>query len=202
MIYLIAFILGISGFFHPCFIGAITTFYASLILVSNKKKFILGNISGIIILNFLFLFFIDFLSYIFQKKIFNYIIGVLFILFGLIFLGVIKYKHFHILLSIEKIKNRNPVLVGILFIFSWIQSFAHIFVPIIPLISKIDPYLNFFMILSYTVGVIIPVTLFNFLPLKLKEKNRKKYTKIIGAFLIIIGIFITFNLFEEIEHLI
>ena len=124
MIYFIAFTLGISGFFHPCFIGTITTFYAALVLVRDRKKFILGSILGIIIINFLFLFFTDLLSHIFHQRIFNYIIGGMFILFGLMFLGVIKHKHSHLLLSVDRIKNANPVLVGIFIVFSWIQSFA------------------------------------------------------------------------------
>lgn len=202
MIYFIAFTLGISGFFHPCFIGTITTFYAALVLVRDRKKFILGSILGIIIINFSFLFFTDLLGHIFHQKIFNYIIGIMFILFGLMFLGVIKHKHSHLLLSIDRVKNANPVLVGIFIVFSWIQSFAHIFIPMVPLISKTNSYLNFFIILPYITGLIIPVTLFNFLPLQFKEKHRDKYTKIIGVLLIILGIFISFNLFEEIEHLI
>lgn len=202
MIYFIAFTLGISGFFHPCFIGTITTFYAALVLVKDRKKFILGSILGIIIINFSFLFFTDFLSHIFHQKIFNYIIGGMFILFGLMFLGVIKHKHAHFLLSVEKIEKTNPVLMGIFITFSWIQSFAHIFIPMVPLISKTNSYLRIFIILPYILGLIIPVTLFNFLPLGFKEKHRYKYNKIIGILLIILGIFITFNLFEEIEHLI
>ena len=202
MIYFIAFTLGISGFFHPCFIGTITTFYAALILVKDKKKFILGSILGIFIINFSFLFFTDLLSHIFHQRIFNYIIGGMFIFFGLMFLGVIKHKHSHLLLSIEKIKNTNPVLIGIFIVFSWIQSFAHIFIPMVPLISKTNSYLRFFIILPYVIGLTIPVTLFNFLPLQFKEKHRHKYTKIIGIILIILGIFISFNLFEELEHLV
>ena len=202
MVYFIAFTIGISGFFHPCFIGTITTFYAALVLVSDKKKFILGSILGITFINFLFLFFTDVLSHIFHQRIFNYIIGAMFILFGLMFLGIIKHRHSHLLLSIDRIKNANPILVGIFVVFSWIQSFAHIFIPMIPLISKTNSYLNFFILLPYIGGLIIPVSLFNFLPLEFKEKYRYKYTKIIGVLLIVLGIFITFNLFEEIEHLI
>ncbi|MCS5422413.1 MULTISPECIES: cytochrome c biogenesis protein CcdA [Psychrilyobacter] len=202
MIYFIAFTLGLSGFFHPCFIGTITTFYAALVLVKEKKKFILGSILGIIIINFSFLFFTDLLSHIFHQRIFNYIIGGMFILFGLMFLGVIKHQHSHLLLSAERIKNANPVLVGIFVVFSWIQSFAHIFIPMVPLISKTNSYLRFFIIIPYVIGLTIPVTLFNFLPLQFKEKHRQKYTKIIGIILIILGIFISFNLFEEIEHLV
>jgi len=201
MIYLIAFTIGISGFFHPCFIGTITTFYAAMVLVKDRKKFILGSIFGIIVLNFLFLFFTDFLSHIFHQKIFNYIIGGIFILFGLMFLGVIKHKHSHLLLSVEKIKSVNPILVGVFIVFSWVQSFAHIFIPMIPLVSKTNSYLNFFIIIPYIIGLIIPVTLFNFLPIHFKEKHKHRYTKFIGIFLIILGIFISFNLFEVIEHL-
>ncbi|MEI6857401.1 cytochrome c biogenesis protein CcdA [Psychrilyobacter sp.] len=202
MIYFIAFTLGISGAFHPCFIGTITTFYAALVLIKDRKKFILGSILGIIIINFSFLFFTDFLSHILHQKIFNYIIGGMFIFFGLMFLEVIKHKHAHFLLSVEKIEKTNPILMGIFITFSWIQSFAHIFIPMVPLISKTNPYLRIFIILPYILGLTIPVTLFNFLPLRFKEKYRHKYNKIIGILLIILGMFITFNLFEEIEHLI
>lgn len=202
MVYFIAFALGISGFFHPCFIGTITTFYAALVLVKDRKKFILGSILGVIIINFSFLFFTDFLTHIFHQRVFNYILGGLFIFFGLMFLGVIKHKHSHLLLSVDRIKNTNPILVGFFVVFSWVQSFAHIFIPMVPLISKTNSYLKIFMILPYITGLILPVTLFNFLPLQFKEKHRHKYTKIIGILLIILGFFITFNLFEEIEHLI
>jgi len=202
MIYFIAFTLGITGVFHPCFIGTITTFYAALVLVNNKKKFILGSILGIIIINFLFIFFIDFLEHILHQKIFNYIIGGMFIFFGLMLLGIIKHRHSHLLLSVDKIKNINPILVGIFIVFSWVQSFAHIFIPMVPLISKTNSYTNFFLIIPYIIGLIIPVTLFNFLPLKFKEKNRYKYRKIIGILLIVLGLFISFNLFEKIEHLV
>jgi cytochrome c biogenesis protein CcdA len=202
MIYFIAFTLGVSGFFHPCFIGTITTFYAALVLVKDKKKFILGSILGMVIINFSFLFFTDLLTHIFHQRIFNYIIGGMFILFGLMFLGVIKHKHSHFLLSIERIQKINPVLVGIFIVFSWIQSFAHIFIPMVPLIAKTNSYLRIFIILPYIIGLTIPVTLFNFLPLRLKKKHTQKYTKIIGILLIILGIFISFNLFEEIEHLV
>ncbi|OQY41292.1 MAG: hypothetical protein B6227_05555 [Fusobacteriia bacterium 4572_74] len=163
MIYFIAFTLGISGFFHPCFIGTITTFYAALVLVRDKQKFILGSILGI---------------------------------------GFIKHRHSHLLLSTERIKNANPVLVGVFIVFSWIQSFAHIFIPMVPLISKTNSYLKIFIILPYIMGLIMPVTLFNFLPQRFKEKHKHKYTKIIGILLITLGIFISFNLFEKIEHLI
>lgn len=202
MIYFIAFTLGISGFFHPCFIGTITTFYAALVLVRDKQKFILGSILGIFIINFLFLFFTDFLDHIFHQRIFNYIIGGMFIFFGLMFLGFIKHRHSHLLLSTERIKNANPVLVGVFIVFSWIQSFAHIFIPMVPLISKTNSYLKIFIILPYIMGLIMPVTLFNFLPQRFKEKHKHKYTKIIGILLITLGIFISFNLFEKIEHLI
>lgn len=202
MIYFIAFTLGISGFFHPCFIGAITTFYAALVLVKDKKKFILGSILGVFIINFSFLLFTDFLSHIFHQKILNYIIGGMFILFGLMFLGIIKHKHSHLLLSIDRIKKTNPILMGVFIVFSWVQSFAHIFIPMVPLISKTSSYLKIFIIFPYILGLAIPVALFNFLPLKFKEKHRHKYNKFIGILLIILGIFISFNLFEKIEHLI
>lgn len=202
MIYFIAFTLGLSGFFHPCFIGTITTFYAALVLVNNKKKFILGSILGIIIINFLFIYFIDFLEHIVHQRIFSYIIGGLFIFFGLMLLGIIKHKHSHLLLSIERIKNTNPILVGVFIVFSWVQSFAHIFIPMVPLISKTNSSLNFFLIIPYILGLIIPVSLFNFLPSEFKKKYRHKYTKVIGILLIVLGIFISFDLFERIEHLV
>ena len=198
MIYFIAFTIGISGFFHPCFIGTITTFYAALVLVSNKKKFILGSVLGIFLINFLFIFFTDLLDHIFRQRMFNYIIGGMFIFFGLMFLGVIKHKHSHLLLSVVRIENTNPILVGFFVVFSWVQSFAHIFIPMVPLISKTNPYIDFFIIIPYTIGLTIPVTLFNFLPLEFKKKHKHKYTKIIGTVLIILGIFISFNVFEKI----
>lgn len=202
MIYLIAFTLGITSFFHPCFIGTITTFYAFLVLIKEKTKFIFGCFLGILIINFLFLFFTDTLSHIFHQQMFNYIIGGLFILFGLMFLGVIKHSHSHFLLSADKIEKTNPILMGVFVAFSWIQSFAHIFIPMAPIIPKDNIYSSIFMILFYTIGLTIPVILFKFIPIKINFKNNKRYTKIIGIILIVLGIFITFNLFEEIEHLI
>lgn len=201
MIYIIAFTLGISGFFHPCFIGTITTFYAALTLIKDKKKFILGNIIGIFIINFSFLFFTDFLTHVFHQQIFNYITGGMFIFFGLMFLGVIKHKHSHFLLTIKKIERVNPIFMGMFIIFSWIQSFAHIFIPMVPLISRVNSYSRIFLILPYILGLILPVVLFNFLPLKFKKKHNKKYNKFIGILLITLGFFIIFNLFQGIKHL-
>lgn len=202
MIYLIAFTLGISSFFHPCFVGTITTFYTFLVLIKNKKKFIFGCFLGTLIINFLFLFFTDFLNHVFHQQIFNYIMGALFIFFGLMFLGVIKHKHSHFSLSSEKINKTNPILIGILIVFSWIQSFAHTFIPMAPMVPKNNIYSSILMILFYSLGLTIPVILFKFIPLKINKQNKKKYTKIAGAILIILGTFTTFDLFESIEHLV
>ena len=202
MIYLIAFTLGISSFFHPCFIGTITTFYTFLVLVKEKKKFVFGCFSGILIINFLFLFFTDILNHIFHQQIFNYIMGGLFIFFGLMFLGIIKHKHSNFSLSAEKIEKTNPILMGIFIAFSWIQSFAHTFIPMAPMIPKDNVYSSILMILFYSLGLTIPVILFKFITLKINPKNKKKYTKIVGIILVILGTFITFDLFEEIEHLV
>lgn len=202
MIYLIAFTLGVSSFFHPCFIGTITTFYTFLVLMKEKKKFILGCFSGILIINFLFLFFTDILKYIFQQQIFNYIIGGLFIFFGLMFLGIIKHKHSNFLLSAEKLEKTNPIFIGILIAFSWIQSFAHTFIPMVPMIPRDNIYSSILMILFYSLGLTIPVILFKFSPLKINKKNKQNYTKAAGIILVVLGTFITFNLFEEIEQIV
>jgi len=196
---IIPFLAGLTSFLHPCFIGVITTFYALLAMVKRKKEFIIGAFIGSVIVNFSFIYFTDALSKIVSQKVFNYLLGGLLIYFGLMFMGVIKHKHNHDSLLFKNVDKFNPFLLGILTVFSWIQSFFHIFIPVAVLIKASD---NLFLnLLAYNIGVIIPVLVFK--KMTTFAFLRRPMLKKIGAgALIIVGIITFFDATHQIEELI
>lgn len=201
MNYIFALFLGVTGFFHPCFIGTMATFYATLHLVKDKMKFIVGSFIGALLINLGFMLFLDGISYIVNTIYFNYFVGITFIFFGLMLCGVIKHKHSHKLLSIEKIKNTNSITVGMIVVFSWIQSFIHIFIPLSPTLTKVAFSERLVIIFMYTIGLVIPVIGFKLLTQKFKFKKIKFTGKLIGYLFIILGVAMLFNLFEVLESL-
>lgn len=211
MIFIIAFLAGILSFFSPCILPILPIYigYLGTNDFKNKKNIIVNTIFFSIGISFAF-FSLAFAFSTFGNFFNNYKdiivkIGSLFIIFlGLFQLNIFKFNFLEKERKIPfKIKKMNPLIAfifGFTFSFSWTPCIGPALSSILITISTLESFNNGALLISaYTAGFIIPFLitgLFSSYILGLIRKNNKlfKYTnKIIGIFIILIGLFSLLN---------
>lgn len=139
------------------------------------------------------------------------IAGVIIIIFGLHFLGILRfsflYKSKHINIEQKNIFHSffTPFLLGISFALGWTPCLGPIFSSII-ILSSVEENFGIFLIILYAIGLAIPfllVALFIQQSFKLFNKI-KKYFRIIeifsGILLITLGIIIAFGMMDKLSN--
>lgn len=216
--FIIVFIEGVLSIFSPCILPILPIYLSMLsnssveelrdsnfknnILIKNTIFFVLGISTTFFILgssiNALSTFFTT------NKNLIMILGGVIIIIMGLFYLGVIKSE----LLSREKrfnIKHKtmspaSAFMLGFTFSFGWTPCIGPILASVLVMASSSDSFLTSnLLILVYTIGFIVPFILASLFYSKMFKKfdNVKKYMnqikKISGAFIIIAGVVMLIN---------
>lgn len=216
--FIIVFIEGVLSIFSPCILPILPVYLSMLsnssveelrdsrfknnVLIKNTIFFVLGISTTFFILgssiNALSAFFTT------NKNLIMILGGVIIIIMGLFYLGVIKSE----LLSREKrfnIKHKtmspaSAFILGFTFSFGWTPCIGPILASVLVMASSSDSLLTAnLLILIYTIGFIVPFILASLFYSKMFKKfdNVKKYMngikKIGGAFIIIAGVIMLIN---------
>tara|TARA_Y100001935_G_scaffold244594_1_gene237193 strand:+ start:872 stop:1600 length:729 start_codon:yes stop_codon:yes gene_type:complete len=210
----IAFLAGIFSFLSPCVLPIVPGFISYILgksfsdiqdsSVINKLKLlplILLFISGFSVVFILMGASIDIFSDIFFdfKKQLNFISGLLIILLGLFFIGLIKISFLNVekKFNFEKFQNKPlfPFFIGIAFAFGWSPCIGPILGSVLAI--AINDSINGMVLLAfYSMGLALPFILIGLLLGKLifliKNLNKflKYYQLIAGCVLILTGFLI------------
>ncbi len=216
------FIQGILSFLSPCVLPLIPLYmgylaggtqtvdengklcYKRSVVMLNTLCFIIGISFAFFLLGLGFTAIGQFFSE--YKNIIVVIGGILIILFGLIQLGVIKLnaafskeRRFNFNMN-GSLKPLTALVFGFVFSFAWTPCVGPALTSVLLMTSSADTmYKGIFLIGVYTLGFVIPFILLGLFTTTVlefikKNKNIVKYTvKIGGALLIVIGLFMIFN---------
>ena len=216
------FIQGILSFLSPCVLPLIPLYmgylaggtqtvdengklcYKRSVVMLNTLCFIIGISFAFFLLGLGFTAIGQFFSE--YKNIIVVIGGTLIILFGLIQLGVIKLnaafskeRRFNFNMN-GSLKPLTALVFGFVFSFAWTPCVGPALTSVLLMTSSADTmYKGIFLIGVYTLGFVIPFILLGLFTTTVlefikKNKNIVKYTvKIGGALLIVIGLFMIFN---------
>ncbi len=210
MEYLFTFLEGIASFISPCLLPMLPIYISYFIgeEENNKKKAIINSIGFVIGFTIVFLVLSIFASTV-GNFISNYIkyikiiFGIIIILFGLNYMGVLKLNFLNKTKQIKaNTKNLNffkTILFGILFSISWTPCIGTFLSSALLLIAKEQELVKgILLMLVYSIGLGIPFIVSVILIERLKEvfdfiKKNYNIVKIIsGLILIIMGIYIIF----------
>lgn len=216
------FIQGILSFLSPCVLPLIPLYmgylaggtqtidengklcYKRSVVMLNTLCFIIGISFAFFLLGLGFTAVGQFFSE--YKNIIIVIGGILIILFGLIQLGVIKLnaaftkeRRFNFNMN-GSLKPLTALVFGFVFSFAWTPCVGPALTSVLLMTSSADTmYKGIFLIGVYTLGFVIPFILLGLFTTTVlefikKNKNIVKYTvKIGGALLILMGLFMIFN---------
>ena len=216
------FIQGILSFLSPCVLPLIPLYmgylaggtqtvdengklcYKRSVVMLNTLCFIIGISFAFFLLGLGFTAIGQFFSE--YKNIIVVIGGILIILFGLIHLGVIKLnavfskeRRFNFNMN-GSLKPLTALVFGFVFSFAWTPCVGPALTSVLLMTSSADTmYKGIFLIGVYTLGFVIPFILLGLFTTTVlefikKNKNIVKYTvKIGGALLIVMGLFMVFN---------
>lgn len=216
------FIQGILSFLSPCVLPLIPLYmgylaggtqtvdengklcYKRSVVMLNTLCFIIGISFAFFLLGLGFTAIGQFFSE--YKNIIVVIGGILIILFGLIQLGVIKLnaafskeRRFNFNMN-GSLKPLTALVFGFVFSFAWTPCVGPALTSVLLMTSSADTmYKGIFLIGVYTLGFVIPFILLGLFTTTVlefikKNKNIVKYTvKIGGALLIVMGLFMIFN---------
>ena len=227
--YSISFLAGILTFLSPCVLPLIPPYmsYISGISIqelqnkSLKNKIIIFQKALLFVLGFSIVFILIGISFntllgrILGNQIINYIAGGIIILFGIHFLGIIRFKILYKTKKLDSSKLENikilkfisPFILGVVFALGWSPCVGPILSSIMVLSSTDKAGALGFMIV-YASGLALPFLLTAFAIEKcfrLFDKI-KKYARIIeissGILLITIGVIIAFGGLDRLNELI
>ncbi len=210
----IAFLAGILSFLSPCVLPIVPGFISYIV---GKSFADLQNSSGmstlklfpnvlLFTIGFSFVFIImgasiDFLSDIFFdfKKQLNFISGILIIILGLYFIGIIKipFLDFERKLNLKGFQNNHffPFLIGVAFAFGWSPCIGPILGSVLAVAIK-DSVNGFILLSFYSMGLAVPFIILGLMMGKLiimtSLLNRyiRYFQFITGIILLITGVLI------------
>ncbi len=210
----IAFLAGILSFLSPCVLPIVPGFISYIV---GKSFADLENSSGVstlkllpyvllFTLGFSFVFIImgasiDFLSDIFFdfKKQLNFISGIVIIILGLYFIGIIKipFLDFERKLNLQRFQNNHffPFLIGVAFAFGWSPCIGPILGSVLAVAIK-DSVNGVILLSFYSLGLAIPFIIVGLMMSKLlimtSFLNRyiRYFQFVTGIILLITGVLI------------
>ena len=217
MLYFIAFLEGIITFISPCLLPMLPVYISYFAGTEEKsaKKTLLNSIGFVCGFTLIFVlmgamagivggFFAR------HRVIVNIITGVIVILFGLYFLGIIKINLFKGMKTKakENLGFFSSMLFGTVFSVSWTPCVGAFLGAALALASNEGSFLKgVIMLLLYSMGLGIPFIVTAILIEKLKsafdfiKKNYKIINLVSGIFLIITGVLMTTGLFSKLTIL-
>ena len=212
----IAFLAGLFSFLSPCVLPIVPGFisyivgksFSDLQNPSDTQNIKSLSLIFLFILGFSFVFIvmgasIDFLSDIFYdfKKQLNFISGILIILLGLYFIGLIKIPFLDLerKFKLQSVQNKKffPFLVGVAFAFGWSPCIGPILGSVLAI--AINDSINGTVLLSfYSLGLAVPFILVGMMMNKLLMMigflNRYiRYFQLITGFILLITGILIFN---------
>lgn len=208
MEYVFTFIEGVASFISPCILPMLPI-YISYFAGSGEEKTskkVINSIGFVIGFTIVFMALSVFAST-FGKivganlKYIKYFFGAVVIILGLNYIGLFKIKFLSKMASLKaNTKNLNflkSILFGMIFSISWTPCIGTFLSSALLLISKQqDVIKGILLILIYSMGLGVPLVLSVILIDKLKntfeiiKKNYNVITKISGAILVIMGVYI------------
>ena len=207
MEYIMSFLEGIITFISPCLLPMIPIYlsYFAGGEVASKKKETLQNASGFVIgFTIVFMLLGTFASSIgiFLKQysqVLQIIFGVIMIVFGLNFMGMLKIKWLNRTSELKAdTKNLNfirSILFGIIFSITWTPCVGTFLGSALMLAASAEQVLEgTLMLLCFSMGLAIPILITALFIHKFKttfgfiKKHYETINKICGIFLIVIGI--------------
>lgn len=209
MDYIFTFIEGIASFISPCVLPMLPIYISYFIGEDNKKKSkaVKNSIGFVLGFTIVFIFLSIFASKVGgiisnNIKYFKIIFGIIIILFGLNYIGLINIKFLNKISSKNsKIKDLNfikSIFFGMLFSISWTPCIGTFLASALLLVAKNqDMIKGIILILLYSIGLGIPFIISAVLLEKLKDvfnfikKHYDIIKKISGIILIIMGIYIS-----------
>lgn len=209
MDYIFTFIEGIASFISPCVLPMLPIYISYFIGEDNKKtsKAVKNSIGFVLGFTIVFIFLSIFASKVGgiisnNIKYFKIIFGIIIILFGLNYIGLINIKFLNKISSKNsKIKDLNfikSIFFGMLFSISWTPCIGTFLASALLLVAKNqDMIKGIILILLYSIGLGIPFIISAVLLEKLKDvfnfikKHYDIIKKISGIILIIMGIYIS-----------
>lgn len=211
MNYLIIFIEGLASFISPCILPLLPM-YISYFAGQDKemKKSILNSIGFVIGFTIVFVLLGVFTSSIGNlvseySKYINLVLGIIVILFGLNYLGVLKIKLLNKSNGIKKMKTDlsfiQTIFFGMIFSICWTPCVGVFLSTALAMSATAENVVEGgLLLLTFSMGLGIPFVITAIFLEKLKttfdfiKKNYKIINRISGAILIITGILIMFNL--------
>ncbi len=217
MSYLILFLEGIITFISPCILPMIPIYISYFVGENSNNKAFFNSVS--FVLGFSFIFIImgagaGSIGFVFSKysREINTLSGVLMILFGLNYVGLLNISFLQKTLKLKSnIKNFNlfnSFLFGIIFAIGWTPCVGPFLGSALMIASTSSKAIEgVLMLLSYSLGLGIPFILSSLLIDSLKgsfdfiKKNYNIINKISGSLLIIIGTFMITGHFNKLLSL-
>ena len=222
--YSISFLAGILTFLSPCILPLIPPYMSYISGIQNKSiknKITIFNKALLFVAGFSLIFiligisFNTILSRILGNSIFNYIAGGIIVLFGIHFLGIIKFNILYKTKRFDSKKLENnkflkyisPFILGVGFALGWSPCVGPILSSIMVL-SSTDRTSGLSFMIVYAAGLAIPFLLTalaveRFFKMFDKIKQYSRTIEIIsGLLLIAIGIVIAFGGLDKLNELI
>lgn len=212
MEYLITFLEGIASFISPCILPMLPI-YVAYFAGGNAKderkvlKNSLGFVLGFTVIFVLLGIFAGTLGSFIQKYklIINIVMGIIVIIFGLNYLGILKIKILNRKNNIEQDKSNlnflSSILFGIIFAICWSPCVGVYLSSALMLSASYGSVLKgAILLLIFSLGIGLPLVISAVLIKKLEntflaiKKHYNLINKISGIFLILIGILIMFDI--------